>query len=259
MPAPARRAAPPADPGYPALLELADRRQALKLFALSVAGAALGLPLTGCPGPSSSGGPAPPPPATDPPDWLPWRQSTPMRLAGEVAAPMPRTVAVVVGGGPVEATLADGSTRRLVVAVVVQAHGSPQADASARAAADAELIRAAARELTPEALADAAALDAFEARLLAALAPAWPRPLEELSVGLAVESVPPASPAPRASREAAHEEAAEPAPPREAPPRESEARQESSDATAAQAASPGPTAGALWAPCRRPGCTSCGR
>lgn len=259
---PARRAAPACEPGYPSLRELgADRRQALKLFALTAASAALGLPLVGCPGEPGAGAAPPPPLPVDPPSWLPWRDDAARRqMSGEMAMPMPRTLAIVIGGGPVEVTLADGSTRQLVVAVVVDAsQGSPQADAKGRTAADVELIREEARALTPATLVDAAALDAFEERLRGVLGAAWPRPLEEVTVGLAEQAggAQEAAREPEAasSREASRNET--PAPREEALREVAPAREAA--VAPARAASSGPRAEQLWAPCRRPGCTTCGR
>lgn len=265
---PARRPAPASEPGYPTLHELStDRRQALKLFALSAASAALGLPLVGCPGQPGAGS-APPPPPIDPPAWLPWRDDPARRpMSGEMAMPMPRTLAIVLGGGPIEVTLADGSACRLVVAVVVDAsQGSPQADAKGRVAADVELIREEARALAPAALTDAAALDAFEERLRGVLGAAWPRPLEEVTVGIAEAETDAAQGAARAQEPAAAHEAASSqvasrndlAAPREEAKREAEPAREPA-ALPTRAASSAPRAEQLWAPCRRPGCTTCGR
>lgn len=259
-----RTPAPAIDPGYPTLWEhRPDRRRALKLFALSSAGAALGLPLIGCP-PSSGTPPSaqtpPPVPTTTPPSWLPWVDAPALqRTAGEMEAPPnPSRVAVVIGGGPIEATLNDGTKARLVVAIVVPTVGQvpPEREAEGRAMGDAEIVlKKAASDLTAAKLADAIALDAFEGDLRGALTPGWSRPIEEVSVGLAVEE-PKQEERPR---EATGGAAQEPAPAREAAQEREEAspRAEPIAPLPARSAAPAPKVEVLWAPCRKPGCNTC--
>lgn len=252
--------------GYPPLSAHAEgRRRFLKLCALSAVASGLGLELTGCPGDGGGDGLR-----GLGPDWLPWNDHE-VHLAGAMPMPVSRPIAVVVGGGPVAVTFKDGVQTELVVAAVVRAFQGwdPAPHYSQRAQAHAEAVRAAAAEVESSVLGDAAALDAFEARLLQALSGDVPDGyVEEVSVAKAG-----APPAPLEREEAADEGAPSEAPAPAAPqasepaPAAASAARVEAPATAAKAQARAPLAkgeassGApqVWTPCRTPGCTTCGR
>jgi hypothetical protein len=238
---------PSRQPGYPSLGEHGEaRRRFLKLAALSSAGLALGLPLTGCPGGPGGGGLGA---GGGGNSWLPWNE--PEHLAGEVAMPMGAPVGVVVGGGPIPVTFQDGTQVKLVVAAVVTPlEGMDvQGDFVRLSQTHAQLVTDEAKGVPASVLSDAAALDAFEAklfdRLVSTLSSGY---LDEVS---AAKAEPESASAPEPARESeaadvAYERAEEAAP------------AEAAAEPAAVPVKPSLSASRIWAACRRPGCTTCG-
>lgn len=264
--APSREPARPHDPGYPTFSEFDPGRRAA-LRAIGLAGlSAVGLQLVGC----TSDGKTPPPTGTDtrtpPPDteWVPWRDpedGPDMPIAGAEAPYEPELpVAVVVGGGPIDVVFSDGREARLAVALVVQ-HGTLLGGVNAGAPEHVTAVKAAAKALPGATIDTADGLDALGARILEEVRSATP--------GLVVEGVQVAP---------AHEPSAEPAPAPPsadaAAPAESAGQARSSSAEGAAPASAGDarasaapakpgkpplTGKQVWVPCRKPGCTSCGK
>lgn len=232
-----RERAHPHDPGYPTFAEFdPTRRAALRAIALAGLSAA-GLQLVGCPGGGGT--------SRNDASWLPWgREEIP--LAG---APPPQhvtqPVAIVVGGGPIDVVFSDGRAAKLAVALVVQRGtlvGGVNADAPEHPAA----VKAAARSLPGSTVDTAEGLDALGARIRDEVLKATP--------GLVLEGVQVAP-----AREPGSEE---PAP---APARSADAAEPAGEARSSAAAAPSKrgkpplTGKQVWVPCRRPGCTSCGK
>jgi hypothetical protein len=246
-----REPARPHDPGYPTFSEFDPGRRAA-LRAIGLAGlSAVGLQLVSCTG----GGTSPPPSGTDtkPPapdtEWVPWRDpenGPDAPLAGAEAPYEPeQPVAVVVGDGPIDVVFSDGRQAKLAVALVVQRGtlvGGVNADAPEHPAA----VKAAARSLPGSTVDTAEGLDALGARIRDEVLKATP--------GLVLEGVQVAP-----AREPGSEE---PAP---APARSADAAEPAGEARSSAAAAPSKrgkpplTGKQVWVPCRRPGCTSCGK
>lgn len=275
-----REPARPHDPGYPTFSEFDPGRRAA-LRAIGLAGlSAVGLNLVGCPGGGGTGTPTTGTgsgPATDTgtpkpdTDWVPWRETEtgPLDRPHDIplgGAPPPsdwnRPVAIVVGGGPISVTFSDGVTSSLAVALVVQPNTTPEAvkaDAPEHTAA----VRAAAKALPGSTLDSAEGIAALEAKIQEEVLKAVPGlVIEGVQAAPAVPDAQPDAPEPEPSRSSA------PAPSAPAPPPPS---------APAPAPSPAPPAGgvaatspvktgraplrgkAVWVPCGKPGCTSCGK
>lgn len=231
---------------YPTLDERGDaRRRFLKLCAISSVSGALGLQLVGCP---SKGG-------VNDGTWVPW--DGPHVAGGKMPPPEDAPVALVIGGGPIQVTFRGGEQAKLVVAaVVVPRRGQDvRGDVSSKAAEHAQLVQKLLKEHPVDMLGDAASLGDLEDLLRAAInrtvAGGY---IKEISIARARP--------PRPKQEAAGDEKAaleEPA----APAKRAPARAPTAGKPAGKVAPPPENKLAkvkqIWAPCRRSGCTTCGR
>ncbi len=243
-----REPARPHAPGYPTFSEFDPGRRAA-LRAIGLAGlSAVGLQLVSCTG----GGTSPPPAGTDtkPPapdtEWVPWRDpedGPDMPLAGAEAPYEPELpIAVVVGGGPIDVVLSDGREAKLAVALVVQKGtqvGAVKPDAPEHVTA----VKAAAKALPGSTIDTADGLDALGTRIRDEVLKATP--------GLVIEGVQVAP---------AHEPGSEePAPAPSADAGAPRAAAAESSAAPPKRGKPPLTGKQVWVPCRKPGCTSCGK